>query len=257
MLENIVKLFCSEHCRGCRRLMPSSAEKWTTCDECWQGIPQDHPYYEYVPLDETRAFPVASGTAYDGLAKKLIYHLKYDDDRLIAADLGALMCVAFDRLTASLVDKPCVLVPVPLHWRRLRGRRFNQAELLSREMLKQLSKRAHRSKVSFRLHLDCGLLRRIRQTAAHHRLSREERLSNMSGAFSAVKLDSRIIKGKAADDFCFIVVDDIYTSGATMSEAARTLLAAGANQVMGLAVARALWHSVEELDETLRSCRSL
>lgn len=247
MLENIVSLFCSEHCRGCRRLMPTRAENRTTCDHCWRGIVQDHPYYEFVPLDETRGFPVAAGTAYDGLVKKLIYHLKYDDDRLIAADLGSLMCEAFHQLTAGIADAPCVLVPVPLHWRRLRGRRFNQAELLSREMLKQLS-RQHQSKRSHFLHLDCGLLRRTRQTAAHHKLSREERFSNMTGAFSAVKLDTRTIKGKAASDFCFIVVDDIYTSGATMSEAARTLLAAGASQVMGLTVARAICHNADTPD---------
>jgi ComF family protein len=248
MMEFLLSLICAEPCRGCECLVPTRGTMLTTCDQCWQEVDHELPFYEWVALDENRAFPVASGTAYDGLAKKLIYHLKYDNDRLIASDLATVLCKALTALRADIGDKPCLLVPVPLHWRRRWTRRFNQAELLATEMLKHIERERSASRAyAHDLYgmsapvLASALLKRSRHTAAHHQLSREARLGNMQGAFSIGRLP-RLSRNQ--ENFlaacCVVLLDDIYTSGATMSEAARTLMDAGAGQVVGLSVARAI-----------------
>lgn len=238
MLESLLGLLCCENCRGCHRPVSSRSKTLTICDACWGELHVDAPSYEWVPLDAVRALPVASGTAYDGLAKKLLYHLKYDNDRLIARDLSQPLCHAFEQLAGDIADLPCLIVPVPLHWRRQYRRRFNQAELLSAEMLRRL-KRANKSGPR----LVSGLLKRARATSAHHLLSKEERLRNVSAAFSVANIGKVVRKGETLGDYTIVIVDDIYTSGATMSEAARTLLAAGAVRVAGLSVARAVLRS--------------
>lgn len=243
MLETMLGLLCCESCRGCHRQVSSRSGTLTVCEKCWDELRVDAPYYECVPLNDTQALPVASGTAYDGLAKKLIYHLKYDNDRLIARDLSQPLCRAFEQLSLDIADAPCLIVPVPLHWRRQYRRRFNQAELLAHEMLLRLRRSAASSSVPRAPRLVPGLLRRSRATSAHHLLSKEERLINMTAAFLVGNIKRVLRKEETLADSAIVIVDDIYTSGATMVEAARTLIAAGAVRVAGLAVARAVLRS--------------
>lgn len=220
----------------------------TTCNECWEQVACEPIMHDWVQLDEIPAFPIASGTKYDGLAKKLIYHLKYDNDRLIASDLALLLCKGLAALKTDIGDRPCLLVPVPLHWRRRWHRRFNQAELLAVRMLQQLGRRPEVAENMQMPILTCELLERTRPTAAHHQLSRDARQANIQGAFRSRKLPRhKLGRAYTLSDYCVIVLDDIYTSGATMSEAARTLLAAGAGKVVGLSVARAvLWSDLND-----------
>lgn len=242
MLESLVALLCSENCRGCRRPVPSRSHTLTICENCWRELSADEPAYEWVPLDDSRAFPLASGIAYDGLAKKLLYHLKYDNDRLIARDLSQPLCRAFEQLGGDIADSPCLIVPVPLHWRRRYRRRFNQAELLAQEMLRRLERGGGRLRSPGLRppRLVPGLLKRSRATSAHHLLSKEERRLNMDAAFSVESIAKALRPGETLADCTIVIVDDIYTSGATMSEAARALIAAGARRVAGLSVARAV-----------------
>lgn len=242
MLETLFGLLCCENCRGCHRPISSRSRTLTVCEDCWSELSADAPFYEWVPLDDSRAFPLASGTAYDGLAKKLLYHLKYDNDRLIARDLSQPLCRAFEQLAGEMTDSPCLIVPVPLHWRRQYRRRFNQAELLSQEMLRLWRRDADRQSPGLSApRLVRGLLKRSRATNAHHLLSKEERRVNMEAAFSVDDGIGKVLRpGETLADCTVVIVDDIYTSGATMSEAARTLMKAGAKRVAGLSVARAV-----------------
>jgi ComF family protein len=118
---------------------------------------------------------------------------------------------------------PLLLVPVPLHRSRRRSRGFNQAELIARAALKQLP---------HRIELVSELLIRRRETISQVGLSREERIENMRGAFRVS--DRARLKGRN-----IIVVDDVMTTGTTLSECARVLKKAGANQVWAATVARA------------------
>lgn len=111
------------------------------------------------------------------------------------------------------------LVPVPLTRRRLLARNFNQAEILAQGVAQACSLKVN------------PLLERLRRTKPQSELKSEERLTNVRGAFS--------LKPKAkAEGGVFILVDDIYTSGATLEECAGVLRAAGAREVWGLVVAQ-------------------
>jgi ComF family protein len=118
---------------------------------------------------------------------------------------------------------PDLIVPVPLHPRRLRERGFNQSGLLAGEF-------AHKIKalVSF------DALRRKSQTLPQTRLNREERLRNVKGAFEIS--DAGKVRGRR-----ILLVDDVFTTGTTLSECARTLKRkGGASEVHALTVTRAL-----------------
>jgi ComF family protein len=120
-------------------------------------------------------------------------------------------------------DEPLKLIlPVPLHPRRLRQRGFNQAVILGREI-------SRRHGVA----MDLRTLRRIVDTEAQAGLKKDERRSNIRKAFS-IAVPERI-RGQS-----ILLVDDVYTTGSTLGECAETLLKAGAEAVGALTLARAI-----------------
>lgn len=178
------------------------------------------PSLELCPLSGGRSLFIASGAGYHGMVKKLVLKLKYDGDCLLAEDLSLLLARAWTLIAAKDENGGPGLVPVPLHWSRLFRRGFNQSELLSKALSRSQG-------------LAClpSALRRVKLTTAQLDLGRAERFANLSGAFQGNR--------KVAGGACLVLVDDIYTSGATLSAAGETLLAAGARQVFALTVARA------------------
>jgi ComF family protein len=115
-----------------------------------------------------------------------------------------------------------VVVPVPLHPKRLRWRGFNQSVLLGREL----------SRV-FDLSLDPFLLQRNAETPPQTQLTEEERRRNVRGAFS-------VNSDKSVKNRSVLLLDDVYTSGATVNECSRCLKRAGAKEVYVLTLARAV-----------------
>jgi ComF family protein len=115
-----------------------------------------------------------------------------------------------------------VVVPVPLHPKRLRWRGFNQSVLLGREL----------SRV-FRLSLDPFLLQRKVETPPQTQLNEEERRRNVRGAFA-------VNPEKSLQNRSVLLLDDVYTSGATVNECSRCLKRAGAREVYVLTLARAV-----------------
>lgn len=113
------------------------------------------------------------------------------------------------------------LVPVPLHWTRRLRRGYNQAELLA----ERLSQRFGRPVVT--------ALRRVRATRPQVGLDPVERRRNVAEAFEAVH--KQVVQGGY-----YLLIDDVYTTGATLRECARTLRAAGAGRVAALTAARPL-----------------
>lgn len=223
------KFIFVERCRGCRAFIKYGASgNSTVCAVCWDGIAAEPPILDhcYVSAHTLESILVASGTKYDGLVKTLVYKLKYDNDVLIARDLAGLLEIAWHEVE-HLVDGDPVLVPIPLHWWRLVKRGYNQADLLSEHLSKATGQR-----------IDRKLLSRAKATKAHHGLKRAERIVNIQGAFAA--------NHTRAPGKCVLLVDDIYTSGATLAEAAQSLLNAGCHQVMALTVARATLSDVRE-----------
>lgn len=118
-----------------------------------------------------------------------------------------------------------VLVPVPLHWRRLAARGFNPAQALTA---------AARRDARLDVPLDAVVLRRARATAPQTGLDAAQRAANLRGAFAVSPRHRRRVAGKRV-----LLIDDVITTGATLAAAARALRDAGADAVLGFAVARA------------------
>ena len=154
-------------------------------------------------------------TRYSGSVKKAIAKVKYKwayDIAKILIDLIVVNLWKFD-LASDLI-----LVPVPLHVRRKKWRGFNQAEILAKSL-------------SLKFNQPYGeYLARIIETASQVGLKKDERKKNVKGAF-------RLRTGADVSGKNILLVDDVYTSGATMQEACRVLKKAGAKTVWAMAVA--------------------
>ena len=167
---------------------------------------------------------VAYGS-YEGGLRELIHLLKYGGIRPAANVLGRMLGEAISVLQAGFGTETVALVPVPLHKSKRRERGFNQAELIARAALKLHP--------AGRLVLASDVLQRQRETQSQIGLTGHQRRENMRGAFAVTRAE--VIKGREV-----LLVDDVYTTGTTVSECARVLLRAGANRVWVATVARTL-----------------
>jgi ComF family protein len=163
---------------------------------------------------------------YSGPLMALIQGLKFKGITALARPLSTLLFEVFKREWESgSID---LVLPVPLHVKRMRSRGFNQAWLLLRDWPERLRKV---------FGADCGIevrhgiLVRNRHTNPQTGLKKDHRAANLKGAFSVT--DAAFISRKR-----ILLVDDVVTTGATVNECARVLLSAGAAQVEVLAVAR-------------------
>ncbi len=152
---------------------------------------------------------------FNGAIQEAVHELKYRNLRAAAPRLGGILG---EFLTSSRIPGD-VMVPVPLHPSRMRQRGYNQSQLLAREV----------SKVTG-IELNKGLLARVRNTPPQIGMAgREERRRNIEGSFEA----KSGLNGTAV-----IVIDDVVTTGSTISACASALKSAGAASVWGLVLAR-------------------
>jgi ComF family protein len=148
----------------------------------------------------------------------LVHGLKYGDRLELAPMMGRWISHAGRELLAE-AD---ALVPVPLHWRRLWTRRFNQSAMLAAAISAESG-----------VPVAAAALKRVKPTAQQVGLSRSERAQNVQGAFRVPAEGKPAVAGRR-----LIVVDDVLTSGATVDGCARALLRAGAANVDVLIFAR-------------------
>ena len=153
--------------------------------------------------------------SYSEPLKTVIQRYNYDGLFSLARPLGELMAHKWP----EWAQIPDIIVPIPLHARRQRSRGFNQAQLL-----------AHRLGYSNDIEVTDQVLRRVRNTRPQVEISLLERKENVWGAFAA---EPGVLKGKN-----ILLLDDVFTSGATMTSAAGTLLEAGAKNVSAYCLAR-------------------
>lgn len=155
---------------------------------------------------------------FDDVGRALIHGLKYGDRLEIAGPLAGWMA----RAGREVLADADALIPVPLHWTRLVMRRFNQAAELTRH-LSALTGIAN----------EPLLLRRARRTAHQVGLTRAQRLDNVAGAFRVAEDRKAWIGGRR-----LVLVDDVFTTGATIEACARVLRRAGAARIDVLTAAR-------------------
>jgi ComF family protein len=176
---------------------------------------------------------VAYGSYESGL-RELIHLLKYGGVRPAAIVLGRMLAEAITALEPDFPAGSVALVPVPLHHTKLRQRGFNQAELIARAAMKI-------DPLRNRLRLCAAVLERKRETASQIGLTSHQRRENLRGAFGVVQPET--VKGREV-----LVVDDVYTTGSTVSECARVLRRAGATKVWVATVARTLKVSAQHVE---------
>lgn len=165
------------------------------------------------PFDRARA-----ALAYGEIVGTLVSRLKYGDRPELAQLCGRLMAGAGRELWEA---KP-VLVPVPLHHKRLRFRRYNQSLLLAGAIARIVG-----------LEVDPHLIRRHKETRQQVGLSGDGRLRNVQGAFVPHERALERLRGRPV-----VLIDDVYTTGATVKAATRALRKGGAEQIDVLTFAR-------------------
>ena len=231
----VADLVYPPHCPGCGA---ASLSHRALCPACWASVRFiERPYCEVLgmpfrrdegagalspaaiahppPFDRLRAVAL-----HEGRARDLVHALKYRD----RTDLAPMMAAWMVRASEGHAAACDAVVPVPLHARRLLFRRFNQSAELGRAV----------AKVAGKPFLARTLLR-VKPTRRQVGLSARRRAANVRGAFRV--RESRIgdVKGKR-----LLLIDDVYTTGATVSAAAKALKRAGAAQVTVLTFAMAL-----------------
>jgi ComF family protein len=209
--------FCSD-CRA--RVRPITDP---LCPSC--GIPypvEEGPEHlcgrcllQRPPVGAARSYGV-----YEEVLHDAVHAFKYGGNLTLGERLGRLM--AEHDYPSFRIEDYDLLVPVPLHPRRLRQRGFNQSVLLAREISRRRG-----------IPLDFLALRRVVDTDSQAGLKKEERRSNMKKAFSVP--DPSRIRGRRV-----LLVDDVHTTGSTLGECAKTLLKGGAEAVGALTLARAI-----------------
>jgi ComF family protein len=155
---------------------------------------------------------------YDDVARTLVHALKYGDRLDLAPTMGRWMA----RAGRELLADADALIPVPLHWRRLWARRFNQSALLAKAIGQENG-----------IAVADTALKRVKATPQQVGLSQAERAQNVQGAFRVPTERKAEVAGRR-----LVLVDDVLTSGATSDACARALLRAGARSVDLLVFAR-------------------
>lgn len=167
-------------------------------------------------------FPFASARSavlHSGVIRDRIHQLKFGGQLHWVPPLADLMVKTLLRQQRFHID---IIVPVPLHTRRLRQRGFNQSALIAASLGTRLD-----------IPVQFNVLVRKMWTEPQTRLNRQERLRNVRDAFF-------VPKPMAAAGLSIMLIDDVFTTGTTLSECTKTLKAAGAAQVHALTISRAL-----------------
>lgn len=198
----LARLLGPERCPGCDFVVAAAG----FCDAC--ALLVEPVVGSHAPPRENAGAFVYGGPLADALRR-----LKYAKRSDLATSLGRILAAAA-MAYAGRVDR---VIPVPLHPRRLRERGFNQSALLAAPVARALG-----------VAMDTGGVRRARMTFDQAGLRKHERLANVRAAFAAVAQTGRVL-----------LIDDIRTTGATLSAASSALLAAGCVEVRTLAMALA------------------
>lgn len=211
-------------CEDCQALIP--IESWVYCPVCQKRTLNFRTHKNCQRKTELKGLLWA--VSYENiLVKKIIHQFKYepfvkDLSRIISQLITAhfLLVEFFETEKSKLKPEDFILIPVPLHKKRLKWRGFNQA----REIAFWLSQ-------FLEIPLMDDLLIKIKKTQPQVELAVEERKENIEGAFW-VKNPEKILQKK------ILLLDDVFTSGSTLEEGARLLKEAGAKEIWGLVAAR-------------------
>lgn len=235
-LNNFINIVYPKHCFICHDRLKSNALDNIVCMDCWSKIKKNIPPFcnrcgrhmesnqilknicgkcQRINLTFDRAF---SPCLYEGALKEMIHQFKYSGKDYLGHTLSRLLInfIKDYNLDLKLFD---LIMPMPLHQRKLREREFNQARILSDFVASE-----------FDIKLSKNHLVRIRDTSTQTDLNDEQRWRNVKDAF-IVKQESELKRKN------ILLIDDVLSTGATCSEAARVLKNAGCGIVFVLTLA--------------------
>jgi ComF family protein len=232
VLGGLVAFGLPSRCVVCKTCLEWPLDR-PICGSCWHSLPFIRPPYcgrcglPYPPTvaaglcgpcRKGRQFRRARAVGrYEEGLRETLHSLKFGGRPRLASTLGRL---AFDTwIHTGELDVGEAIVPVPLHWRRRRERGFNQAELLGKAVAKAAHKPCYRALV------------KVASRPPQAGLSAPARRRNAAGAYRA-RLPARFVGER------LLLVDDVFTTGATVEACVRTLLRAGARSVDVMTLAR-------------------
>ena len=204
IIDNLLDLIFPPKCEICRK--PGKAH---FCPECFSEIKFMKPH-----------LGIYSVAIYEGVLRDAIKRFKFHKRKNLAKPLGILL-VQYLSQTPLKVEELDMIVPVPLHQKRLRERGFNQAEHLAQVVAKY-----HELPV-------VKAIKRVKNTKANFDLPRNERFTNINEAFA-------IAEGSQIENKRVLLLDDIYTTGATIAECCKVLRSSGAKRVEIVTLSRAV-----------------
>jgi ComF family protein len=193
-------------CHICGTTFPDSPAESHLCGDCLEA----KPYFSYA-----RAI-----FSYENIILNAIHQFKYKSN-ISAGEILASFMAGFSFPDIDFTDYS-LIIPVPLHVKRLRERGFNQSLILARALGEKKQ-----------IPVDFSALKRHKFTLTQTGSNKKERKQNIKGAFEVS--DKKIIAGKN-----IILIDDVCTTGATANECAKTMIKAGARKVSVLTLARVL-----------------
>lgn len=216
---NALWLVLGRHeCAACDEPLDEGYLHGPLCASCFAAC---EPVPRSLPAQHDTAPQCHSAFVYDGPLSHALQLLKWRNRDDLARPLGALLGPLLRELAAG----HDWIVPVPLHPRRLRERGYNQSTLLAREALRLLTKPKPR--------LHPGLLLATRPTTAAHRIGRTARFERVRSLFTVPRKAEVYVRGSR-----MLLVDDVITTGATVTACAEALRRAGAAHVTALSLLR-------------------
>ena len=164
---------------------------------------------------------------YSNIAKSMIFSFKFYDRTSLAKTFGKWMVragVDFFKDNKRNIKTPDIIIPVPLHFTRLIIRKYNQSALLANEVSKLTN-----------IPSNNNILKRTRKTKPQVKFNGRARVKNVKDAFEVRDKFAQDIKGKTV-----LLVDDVYTTGATLKECAKALKRKGAENIYSLTIAKVI-----------------
>lgn len=216
LCSNKTAHYSNQLCDTCRGDLPFPDQ---LCIGCSLSLPSDIAWCGQCQIT-TPGYPIVTACYYQSPIKQLLSDLKYRKQLIVCHELAHFLARrVFKLINQGFIDKPQALLPVPLHWQRRLSRGFNQAELIAHELSRYLNIPVINN------------VSRAKSTSSQAQLNAKQRKHNLDNAF---KLNKPFTVVSIA------IIDDVYTTGATMQEISDTILRHQQVHIQHWAVARTI-----------------
>ncbi len=219
--DNLECIFCGKEIGDkneystCEKCYDKFLNKGKVCEKCGEFIFSKSKYCLSCKKRVSYTYVIARAPfVYTGETKKVVYKLKYQGGRYLAKYMAQFMALEYQNMNVECD----LIVPVPIHKTKLKARGYNQAQLLGEELSKLIY-----------VPINQDLIKE-KPTKTQTALTKEKRQENLSGTFNVLNNENLFNK-------TILLVDDVFTTGATVEECSRMLLKEGANKVYALTFA--------------------